>query len=384
MRIVVVRRKFAFTLVELLVVIAIIGILIALLLPAVQAAREAARRMTCTNHLKQIALATLDYHEMGNCLPRQACCTYGTDKGAGKYMYPRVHSIVAIFPFMEQQAAYEYCMMMKESGPANSVQNDTAPTGTTSPVFQQVDALRCPSDGTDYYQCGNGQNVARNYMICVGDWPDAGCYKYRSGVVITSDYETYNNNTRTAMPGAGEFRSLAYITDGTSNTVSWGEMTRGSSTTSKSIKQAALISTTAVPAYNVDPVGTSTASECIKASYREADGKFWLGGSSTLSAIFGVYGFDGTAMYGVFSTLNPPNSPSCYAETNGRTLYAASSYHSGGVNVARWDGSVSFISDTINCLTTGVTTPVIKNLGDSDYGVWGALGSVNGGESVAM
>ena len=52
--------------------------------------------------------------------------------------------------------------------------------------------------------------------------------------------------------------------------------------------------------------------------------------------------------------------------------------------MARWDGSVSFISDTINCLTTGVTTPKIKDLGDSDYGVWGALGSVGGGESVAL
>ncbi|MDO5565096.1 MAG: DUF1559 domain-containing protein [Planctomycetia bacterium] len=381
MKIVAFRRKSAFTLVELLVVIAIIGILIALLLPAVQAAREAARRMTCTNHLKQIALATLNYHEMGNCVPRQACCTYGLDKGAGKYPYPRVHSIIAIFPFMEQQAAYEYAMMMKETDPANSVQNDGV---QGSPVFQQIDALRCPSDGSDYYQCGNGQNLARNYMICVGDYPDAGCYKYRSGSVITSDYEKFNNNTRTAMPGAGEFRSLAYITDGTSNTIAWGEMTRGSSTATKSIKQAAMLGTTAVPSFDTNPVGTSTASECIKASYREAGGKFWLSGTSTTHAIFGVYGFDGTAMYGVFSTLNPPNSPSCYAETSGRTLYSASSYHAGGANVARWDGSVSFISDTINCLRSGVTTPVIKDLGDSDYGVWGALGSVGGGESVAL
>ena len=107
----------AFTLVELLVVIAIIGILIALLLPAVQAAREAARRMQCTNHLKQLGLAVHNFHDSRNGLP-PACIGAGVGSAAGidSYRWNRVTIFPLIYPYMEQQALYEYYATTTNSG----------------------------------------------------------------------------------------------------------------------------------------------------------------------------------------------------------------------------------------------------------------------------
>src|SRR6478672_5568830 len=97
-------RKRGFTLVELLVVIAIIGVLVALLLPAVQAAREAARRMQCSNHLKQIGLALQNYHDVFNSLPYGARARYvntSNKSPANQHFGPSW--FVAILPFCEQK-----------------------------------------------------------------------------------------------------------------------------------------------------------------------------------------------------------------------------------------------------------------------------------------
>lgn len=93
------RRSSGFTLVELLVVIAIIGVMVGLLLPAVQAAREAARRMSCGNNFKQIGLGLHNYHAAYNKLPSAG---YGTRMHTG-----RLNCLVGILPFVEQQALWE-------------------------------------------------------------------------------------------------------------------------------------------------------------------------------------------------------------------------------------------------------------------------------------
>ncbi len=134
------RRKSAFTLVELLVVIAIIGVLVALLLPAVQAAREAARRAQCTNKMKQLGLAMQNYHGVHGHLPAavQYCCALGASRG---------HTwTTSIFPYIEQQGLYDVI-----------TGTDSFGGGTEQPTFHvgrlpaeivsnNIPAFVCPSD----------------------------------------------------------------------------------------------------------------------------------------------------------------------------------------------------------------------------------------------
>jgi prepilin-type N-terminal cleavage/methylation domain-containing protein len=162
-------NKFGFTLVELLVVIAIIGVLIALLLPAVQAAREAARRMTCTNHLKQIGIAVHNFHDTRSALPPLSIIA--VDNSGTEYR--RSPSVwVHLFPFVEQQSLYDYCTTRNKllvEAFSNSWWH-TDSTSTTAPMnesirkaFGSVSVMVCPSRRTagDYVpQQSSGTNDA--------------------------------------------------------------------------------------------------------------------------------------------------------------------------------------------------------------------------------
>jgi len=133
-------RRRAFTLVELLVVIAIIGILIALLLPAVQAAREAARRMSCSNNLKQIGLALHMYHDTNKCLPPG---WIAFDPSTGKphwFGEPGWGWAARILPFMEQKAVYENLVHLDL--PITDPKNAEA-------RLTQISTFLCPSDAGD-------------------------------------------------------------------------------------------------------------------------------------------------------------------------------------------------------------------------------------------
>ncbi|MDO5554731.1 MAG: DUF1559 domain-containing protein [Planctomycetia bacterium] len=385
-------RRGAFTLVELLVVIAIIGVLIALLLPAVQAAREAARRMQCSNNLKQLALAIQNYHDVNTALPFIGC----TPKIPDRYNYPRLHSVVALMPFFEQVAAAE-ALMMFPAGDAYSTAGfsdeyvDSSGKATNEPLFhalaEQVTSLACPSDPAPKMpKNGRGSTPAiacRNYNFCTGDFPDAGYYPYFVKYSKPELFDPCNNNTRSAMVTyAKSYKSLASVLDGTSHTLVWGEVTRGvaSSTYIKSSGRES-----GVVAYDEDPYGEDPVDTCLDASKLSADGKYWT--VNTKWMIGGVRAYDSCSNYATFSTILPPNSPMCFGgETDSRVLASVVSYHSGGANAARFDGSVIFVSDTINCFTAGLTTasPQIKRTGPSDFGVWGALGTANGGETVSL
>ena len=354
------RRFRGFTLVELLVVIAIIGILIALLLPAVQAAREAARRSQCTNNLKQLALATHNYHDVYQCFPPRAC---GTQQGNCFQCNGGLASgWLRLLPFYEQQALYaQWSSTLTAAGqtwpPFGPCAWDGAPN-LYPPYLTQVATLLCPSDGpiatrqpTDF-----GRN---SYTFCVGD----------------SIYYGGNNGSSFGLDPRGIFGwcssiSFASVRDGTSNTLLLSEHLFASDVW---VVQEA----TAVMGGGQEDQGLVTnPSTCLQMlnpndrTCYAAAGQQW----------FGWMWHHGCTPRTGFNTVLPPNSPSCAA--NGwdcaTGIYPPSSHHPGGVNAAMADGSVRFISETI---FAGDPT-LQQNGGVSPYGVWGALGTKAGGESV--
>lgn len=445
------KSRGAFTLVELLVAIAIIGILIGLLLPAVQMAREAARRMRCTNHLKQIALAVNNYVNTNDgTLPSNGVRNWavakktllqegGTSKtlnylpeknidgiqGGGPYgtwpistspayhEYGRLGLIVALLPFMEQTELYRYVMNLQSGSPAtvaaDSKDKGDSVAGMVTPVWgksttfrRQIPSLLCPSDRAKSCTNGSTYSVAmNNYLYSTGDWPDTDSYAFRTNL---KNYEKVRN-PRTAFPAVNtRYTSVSAITDGLSNTICFGERTLGQPNSKETRRSLNSVSTDQasnrfgprfpVCAYNGNPADANICPAACMSS--EVSGRYWTGyiydgrlKFSLKSECSGIRWADGNAVFSQFSTILPPNAPSCqWNASNGHLLQAASSFHAGGANVARFDGSVVFISDHINTSTDASALPpkdithAPVKYGRSPYGVWGAMGSINGGESI--
>jgi len=200
------NRVAAFTLVELLVVIAIIGILVALLLPAVQAAREAARRMSCQNNLKQIGISLHNYHDTYKALP----AGMRFDNASQAHISPdfRPNWIIAMLPFFEQQPLYNsFDQNFYISHARNRV-----PRGTSIPT------LLCPTDtGRDVKFTGTiggeGDNWARGNYAGNGD-------NIQSNV-------TTSNPDQIGVLRINRWTRLAQVIDGTSNTILVGEVRIG-------------------------------------------------------------------------------------------------------------------------------------------------------------
>ncbi|QDU55034.1 DUF1559 domain-containing protein [Aeoliella mucimassa] len=175
------RYKRGFTLVELLVVIAIIGILVALLLPAVQAAREAARRIQCTNQLKQIALAIQNYSDTNKCYPQgRAGCdgaslTDAANAGLSTSGWDNSRSysgFVQILPFMEQGALYDAIDLdhfWSSPGVPERIGDDTHSVAHQAIVATVIEAYNCPSDSRPKsVDWGNGPEAVGSYALCMG------------------------------------------------------------------------------------------------------------------------------------------------------------------------------------------------------------------------
>lgn len=367
-----------FTLVELLVVIAIIGILIALLLPAVQAAREAARRMQCTNNLKQVAIAMHNYHDAYNSFPTR-CGFYNPP--SSNYTRCSFSPLLFILPFMEQGSVYD--SVLTDAKATYQSKGWITPGSDSIAALENalISAFQCPSDG-------NGR-----------DKTDGTAPQYRSNVALSSadivhDYEytgtiTGSTNsffTNAAIMSRGLFTAFAWhdtgaILDGTSNTIFASEIvsspTSSSTDPPKTIKGGTAL---------VAGICSSSSPKQLVPSACVAirSGNYYASG--TTRSLRGHRWANASVWVQGFNTAMPPNGPNCLRAASSWGFMSAQSYHAGGVNAAFCDGTVRFISDTINCgnLAAGSNYSLGAFVGESVFGIWGALGSPNGGETASL
>jgi prepilin-type N-terminal cleavage/methylation domain-containing protein/prepilin-type processing-associated H-X9-DG protein len=205
-------RRSGFTLVELLVVIAIIGILIALLLPAVQMAREAARRSRCSNNLKQIGLALHNYHDTYKCCPPAWINSTGNGNNASQWGWTAL-----LFPFMEQEA-------LKDTLDVGNLHLSLAVEDNALLAIMQepIGALRCPScSGPDLQDVRDLEDTGGNpdFWTATGNYVAA----YRSWSGRTGRPPDSNESDEVGMFEEHRACRFAKITDGTSNTIAVGE-----------------------------------------------------------------------------------------------------------------------------------------------------------------
>jgi prepilin-type N-terminal cleavage/methylation domain-containing protein/prepilin-type processing-associated H-X9-DG protein len=363
------RGVRGFTLVELLVVIAIIGILIALLLPAVQAAREAARRSQCTNNLKQTALAVHLYADSTKVFPAKKT---GTQQGGCVLCNGQYGSgWLRLAPYYEQLPVYDEWSSPQTYGGTSFSPFGPCPWDATATSYEpynyQVDTLMCPSDGDIFNGKAATADGRSSYMFSVGDTIDSGDTNTLPAGGCNGGIGSNNcANTRGTFANLGARIGFADIMDGTSNTVLLSER---------------LFATTATAVGR----GTSRCGGFSEANpvscYLCIDPNDQTLYQTPASAWAGRWDHPSTSHLG-FCTVLPPNGPSCGNAANDNQnsgVYPPTSNHPGGVNVAFADGKVKFVSDTID---TGDTSSPEVYGGRSPYGVWGALGSKDGGETV--
>ncbi len=347
-----------FTLVELLVVIAIIGILVALLLPAIQAAREAARRSQCSNNLKQLGLALQNYHDTYGAFVYRRGGTQGINSNTSNR--GRRSGFVSLLPFMEETTMWE---QIKNGNPLLVASPPEGPAAWGRWIYwdDAPDTLLCPSD--DGYPDKNGPY--NSYAFCIGDRVQNANYEQRCSGIF-GVYQTVR---------------MADITDGTSNTIAMSE--RLCQETLGFYRGRVPINSGILTVEHVKAVATRVLGlrNSPVLCYTTTDGKYYV--NQDVQARFGTFWTDGQAMYVGFNTVLPPNSPACadggyWGDSNDLAIPPASR-HSGGVNAVYADGSTHFVNDAID---TGDLTLYQPYFGQSRYGVWGALGSKAGGEST--
>ena len=326
--------RSGFTLIELLVVIAIIGVLIALLLPAVQAAREAARKVQCTNNLKQIGLGLMNYESSIGVFP-PTTILIPAPGGYGTYSFQSSWSAFArSTPYLEQKAVFDSINFnFTYSAPANQ-----------TVTLTQLSYLYCPSDGAPHFDdasMGGTGDATTSYGTCDGDW-----YVYSVNWTAVPSLGPQNKS----LYGPDYSRKIAQVTDGLSNTMAVSEGTIGhlqarhcgdsSNGGQPSDASAGTWSPFNVPRPGANSVAAlaSLVSSCGH-NPKPVGHTRWSNG--------GVY-------YSGFTTANTPNQKIDWDwtdENDGGPTYmslSASSFHPAGVNVLFGDGSVRFLKDSID------------------------------------
>jgi prepilin-type N-terminal cleavage/methylation domain-containing protein/prepilin-type processing-associated H-X9-DG protein len=362
-------RLFGFTLVELLVVIAIIGVLIALLLPAVQAAREAARRMQCANKLKQLALAVHVFADSNN---KELPPVMGDPIGAlnDSSSSGRWSGFIDLLTAMEQSALYERIKsenVYMVGSSASGHELTAAEGGKNNPRAVQPNIFICPSSMRRKPEAATGYT----------------CYRFNFG----DNPGNWNNGDPGVRGPFGHRRRhiIDTIHDGLSNTLSFSEKAidefNGTSTNVKT--QGVTYSNATTAGFNSGYLRDRTicAGSATGGQYQ-----YGVGGTADgFGYCFGWHWFGYHWNQISFTTTLPPNSPSCYNRSTGyNAMFSATSLHSGGVNVALLDGSGKFVSETIDSGTAVAFSNPTSARGESPFGIWGAMGSRDGGEAKSL
>jgi prepilin-type N-terminal cleavage/methylation domain-containing protein/prepilin-type processing-associated H-X9-DG protein len=356
-----------FTLIELLVVIAIIAVLIALLLPAVQSAREAARRIQCTNNLKQIALGAANYESANQTFPIGRMCNRGFGTGGSiKNCIDAWGHLARLLNYTEQVAVY------------NAINFSDTPYGAINSTAEGVgiSMLWCPSDGTI--------NGLRFFEACAGWDGTTVPITYSNYAGMLGTYCPHDGRTPNAaelalengmfpdvgapMPlsSTGATRSpvrIASITDGTSNTIGFAEMGHG----------------------KYSQAGCSSTGCC------DWTGAGWWADADYEDSTITSFYPPNLPIPGSYYTTGTWVAPDNCDGGNNIVPMSSYSFHPGGVNVGFADGSVHFIKNSISSWNSMVLNSQRAAVNGANCtipvgtvpGVWQSLSTIAGGEVIS-
>ena len=348
-----IQRKRGFTLVELLVVIAIIGVMVGLLLPAVQAAREAARRMSCSNNLKQLGLAWHNYHDTYLKL------SYGATSvtwpgGTGNHNWHGYSPHSQVLPFIEQGPVFEQFGFNERH-----YVNDVYPPASIGPITvgrTRISAFICPSDKDYPSATETGWN---NYGVSFGS--NTG---YRGDLA--------NTNGMFRLTATRNFKD---VLDGLSNTIMLAEFNKGDGTGNKFDIQSDFVNAQPFnfPTVFVQgPPGQEIVGAVPTQIQLNAYGQQCLAAGPASHRSSAGFRWSAPGHYNTaINTLAPPNweFPACMScggcgQGDSQGVFPARSRHPGGAHHALGDGSVKFLTNSVNLF------------------IYQSLGTIDGGEAI--